>query len=137
MENSIGGRLNLLIDNLGIKKVEFAQSINVDQSFISQITAGKRNPSDRTIADICRVFSVSEAWLREGIGEMFLPVSEKQQLAALFAQIEREQDDSLVSIMVSGLKAYYGLSDEKKAVVREMIDSTLENLQNKKNHPDH
>lgn len=136
MENSIGGRLNLLIDNLGIKKVEFAQSINVDQSFISQITAGKRNPSDRTIADICRVFSVSEAWLREGIGEMFLPVSEKQQLAALFAQIEREQDDSLVSIMVSGLKAYYGLSDEKKAVVREMIDSTLENLQNKKNHPD-
>ena len=137
MENSIGGRLNLLIDNLGIKKVEFAQSINVDQSFISQITAGKRNPSDRTIADICRVFSVSEAWLREGIGEMFLPVSEKQQLAALFAQIEREQDDSLVSIMVSGLKAYYGLSDEKKAVVREMIDATLENLQNKKNHPDH
>lgn len=136
MENSIGGRLNLLIDNLGIKKVEFAQSINVDQSFISQITAGKRNPSDRTIADICRVFSVSEAWLREGIGEMFLPVSEKQQLAALFAQIEREQDDSLVSIMVSGLKAYYGLSDEKKAVVREMIDATLENLQNKKNHPD-
>lgn len=136
MENSIGGRLNLLIDNLGIKKVEFAQSINVDQSFISQITAGKRNPSDRTIADICRVFSVSEAWLREGIGEMFLPVSEKQQLAALFAQIEREQDDSLVSIMVSGLKAYYGLSDEKKAVVREMIDATLENLQNKKNHPE-
>ena len=136
MENSIGGRLNLLIDNLGIKKVEFAQCINVDQSFISQITAGKRNPSDRTIADICRVFSVSEAWLREGVGEMFLPVSEKQQLAALFAQIEREQSDSLVSIMVSGLKAYYDLSDEKKAVVREVIDATLENLQNKKNHPD-
>lgn len=129
-------RITLLVSSLKLKKTEFAKKLNVSPAFVSELCSGAKNPSDRTIADICRVFSVSEAWLREGIGEMFLPVSEKQQFAALFAQIEREQDDSLVSIMVSGLKAYYGLSDEKKAVVREMIDSTLENLQNKKNHPD-
>ena len=130
-------RITLLVSSLKLKKTEFAKKLNVSPAFVSELCSGAKKPSDRTIADICRTFSVSEAWLREGIGEMFLPVSEKQQLAALFAQIEREQDDSLVSIMVSGLKAYYGLSDEKKAVVREMIDSTLENLQNKKNHPDH
>lgn len=129
-------RITLLVSSLKLKKTEFAKKLNVSPAFVSELCSGAKKPSDRTIADICRTFSVSEAWLREGIGEMFLPVSEKQQLAALFAQIEREQDDSLVSIMVSGLKAYYGLSDEKKAVVREMIDATLENLQNKKNHPD-
>ena len=130
-------RIKEVISALGLKRAEFARRLNVSPAFTSELCSGAKNPSDRTIADICRVFGVSEVWLREGIGEMFLPVSEKQQLAAIFAQVERDLDDSMVEIMLSGLKAYYSLSEEKKAVIREMIDTTLEDLQNKKSHPDH
>lgn len=66
MSNSFGERLNELINDTVKKKVLFAQSIHVDQSYISQIVSGKKIPSDRVISDICRVYGVSEAWLRYG-----------------------------------------------------------------------
>lgn len=93
MEKEIGKRIASIIESLGIKKVEFAKAINVDQSFISQITSGKRNPSDRTIADICREFGVNEIWLRTGEGEMFDPVTPDEELADFFGDILAGEPD--------------------------------------------
>lgn len=93
MEKEIGKRIASIIESLGIKKVEFAKAINVDQSFISQITSGKRNPSDRTIADICREFGVNEIWLRTGEGEMFDPVTPDEELAEFFGDILAGEPD--------------------------------------------
>lgn len=93
MEKEIGKRIASIIESLGIKKVEFAKAINVDQSFISQITSGKRNPSDRTIADICREFGVNEIWLRTGEGEMFDPVTSTEELAEFFGDILAGEPD--------------------------------------------
>lgn len=93
MEKEIGKRIASIIESLGIKKVEFAKAINVDQSFISQITSGKRNPSDRTIADICREFGANEIWLRTGEGEMFDPVTSTEELAEFFGDILAGEPD--------------------------------------------
>ncbi len=75
MDAEIGNRIGTLIEALGIKKVRFAECINIDQSYVTQLTSGKRKPSDRTIADICREFNVNEIWLRTGKGKMFNPES--------------------------------------------------------------
>lgn len=86
MENNIGNRISQVIEALGIKKVKFAERLKIDQSYVTQLASGKRNPSDRLLADICREFNVSEAWLRTGEGEMFVR-REPQPLEALLVEM--------------------------------------------------
>ena len=73
MEQTIGGRILRIIQEQGLKKVEFARRIKVDQAYVTQLTTDKRNPSDRLIDAICREFGIREAWLRTGEGEMYNP----------------------------------------------------------------
>lgn len=91
--STIGDRIAEIIESQKIKKVQFAARINVDQSYISQLTSGKKVPSDRTIADICREFSVSEEWLRTGRGEMFIQKTESEELAAFFGDLLKDEPD--------------------------------------------
>ena len=49
----------------GLSQADFAEMLNLKRNSISLIEVGKRNPSDRTILDICNTFSVSEEWLRD------------------------------------------------------------------------
>ena len=51
------------------------------------IEKGERIPSDRTIADICRVFGVNKIWLETGAGEPFQEVSRSEKLAEIFGGI--------------------------------------------------
>ena len=78
--NNINVRIQELIHALNIKKTTFAGHLNVSQAFVSQICSGVSQPSDRTIADICREFNVNEEWLRTGHGEMFQPKSRNEML---------------------------------------------------------
>lgn len=93
MLDTIGNRIAKIIEAKGIKKVQFASRINVDQSYISQLTSGKKTPSDRTVADICREFNVSESWLRTGEGEMFVEKTESEELAAFFGELLKDEPD--------------------------------------------
>lgn len=79
-------RIKELRERLGMSQTEFAESLNLKRNSISLIEVGKRNPSDRTILDICSKFHVSEDWLRSGTGEVFLetPSSTMEQLRREF-----------------------------------------------------
>ena len=72
MENGFGSRLTVLIEELGMKKIEFAEKIKVDQSYVTQLTTGKRKPSVRLLEAICIKFNVNKDWLRYGTEPMFL-----------------------------------------------------------------
>lgn len=65
----------------------------MSENFIWQIEKGQREPSDRTISDICRVYGVNEVWLRTGVGEMKLPMPLDQQLAQIFADVQVSDDE--------------------------------------------
>nr|DAI28596.1 MAG TPA: helix-turn-helix domain protein [Caudoviricetes sp.] len=65
----------------------FARAIGVTPAYISKLkNEPDRMPSDRTIADICRVFSVREEWLRNGTGNMEEPVSREEEISNLVGQ---------------------------------------------------
>lgn len=85
-------RIVELIKALGIKKTIFARTLNVSQAFVSQLCSGERVPSDRTIADICREFYVSEEWLRNGTGPMFVEKSRDEELAEFFGHVLARDD---------------------------------------------
>ena len=74
-------RLRSLIDTLGITKTKFAEDLHVSSAFVSMLCSGKSQPSDRTIADICRKYNVSETWLRTGAGEMRQKLTRNQEIA--------------------------------------------------------
>ena len=68
---TIGERINAVIRAEGIKKVAFANKLNIDQSYVSRIIYGKGVPSSRLLDDISEKFGVSRVWLETGEGDMY------------------------------------------------------------------
>lgn len=59
---------------------EFAERIGVSRSALQKYFAGANNPSEPTIRAICREFSIRRQWLEEGVGDMFVPEAEDDQI---------------------------------------------------------
>lgn len=76
---TITDRIILVLEDSGLKKVQFAEKLRVSQAYISQLCSGARIPSDRTISDICREFNVRREWLENGEGPMRLPEPDSEQ----------------------------------------------------------
>ena len=91
----------------GLTQPEFAEKLGLTKNFISLIENGQREPSERTIRDICRVFSVNESWLRTGEGDMKKPQTRDEQLAEIFAAVQLS-DDAKARLV----KAFASLPDE-------------------------
>lgn len=99
---TINDRIAWCIKDAGIKKAEFARRLNLSQPFVSELCSGKNNPSDRTIADICREFNISELWLRTGEGEPHIQRDEDEEFLEVMEQIHISDDDLIKRI----IKAY-------------------------------
>ena len=66
-------RLKKLRKTLDLTQQEFADKIRVKRNTVATYEMGRSEPSDAAISLICTTFNVSEVWLREGTGEMFVP----------------------------------------------------------------
>ena len=100
---TIGDRISLVIKRSGLTKTKFAEQLHLSQPFISVICSGAKQPSDRTIADICREFNVSEAWLRDGAGDMEVKRTMNQELALMVNELMTESDESYRKRFVAAL----------------------------------
>lgn len=90
---TMGERISALIKHLGLTKTDFASKINLSKAYTSQICSGDRMPSDRTILDICRVFDVSERWLRDGVGDMLVQRTREQEITEFMADLLKGESD--------------------------------------------
>lgn len=80
-------RIKTLRLDLSLTQSEFGEKLGISQNYVWMIEKGDRVPSDRTVADICRVFGVNEDWLRTGQGEKYLRLSRKETVAAYVGKI--------------------------------------------------
>lgn len=87
----------------GLTQEQFANMIGLTRNYVARIEIGDREPSDRTIADICRVFGVSEVWLRTGVGEPFPPTSRKEEMTALFAELLNDRPEAFRTKLIATL----------------------------------
>ena len=87
-------RIKQLRVELELTQMQFAEKIGLSRNYIAMIEMGAREPSDRTISDICRIFGVSEAWLRDGAEPMYVQRSENERMAMLFNDVLAEADES-------------------------------------------
>lgn len=120
-------RIERIIKEAGVKKVDFARRINVSQAFVSQICSGAAKPSDRTISDICRVFKVNRRYLEHGEEPMFMPEADPDTdfINELLARIDSPFVETIRAIM----RTYMELppEDQKK------FDAFAASLRNKLN----
>lgn len=87
----------------GLTQQEFAEKIGLTRNFVWMLEKGERIPSDRTIADICRVFNVNETWLRTGEGEMFVTHTRDEAIAAFVGRVLASENDSFQKRLISVL----------------------------------
>lgn len=111
---TIGEQIRDARKALSLTQKEFSAALGMSENYIWQIEKGQREPSDRTISDICRIFAIREEWLRTGRGEMQPPMTKEEEIAQL----------------VNG--AINGSSEFKRAVIKMICsrtDSELEALE--------
>ena len=109
---------------------DFSEKIGLSKNFVWMIEKGERVPSDRTISDICRVFSINEKWLRSGEGEMKLKLSKNQEIAQFLNDVMAEDDEDFKKSFVEVLASL----DEKEWKViatstRKVVDDFIKNKQ--------
>lgn len=112
-------RIKKIIEELGLKKVDFANRLHISQPFASELCSGAKSPSDRTISDICREFGVREAWLRTGEGEMFVQDTQSEQVAAFLADLTKDDSDTFKKRFVEMLA---GLSPADWGLLERMAE---------------
>ena len=91
--NVLKNRINFLIQTLNISKAKFSERLNISQAFVSQLCSGVREPSDRTIVDICREFGCDEVWLRTGEGEPFRQETRQEAIMRFAVQTVKGSDE--------------------------------------------
>lgn len=76
-------RIAKVRNDKNLNQQEFADQLGLTKNYVSLIETGKRIPSDRTITDICREFSVNKDWLLTGEGDPYIELSREAQITRL------------------------------------------------------
>lgn len=112
-------RVMKLRNHLKMSQEEFGKKIGLTRFTISNLESGKRNITERVIADICREYRVNESWLRTGEGEMF---EEKDETIINELADKYHLDELDIRIIESYLK----LPPNYRSTFRQFIQTLVE-----------
>ena len=93
-------RLKKLRKALDLTQQEFADRIGSKRNTVAKYETEVNTPSAAVVSLICREFNVSEEWLRNGTGEMFLPTDRNADIARLTKQLLDEESDSFKNRLI-------------------------------------
>lgn len=122
----IAERITKVIKDKAKTKTEFAEKLNISQSFVSRLASGEKEPSDRTIADICREFDVNEDWLRTGRGDPYIQLSRDEELAQFFGDVLKGEDPDFRRRLLSVMSR---LTTDEWALLEQMAWKLVDELQ--------
>lgn len=111
-------RVKELRISLGLSAEKFGSRLGVTRSAISRIENGIVNLTDQMQKSICREFNVSEEWLRNGTGEMFIQQTRDEQIAAFIGGLQSDESDSFKKRFISMLSA---LDESEWEVLEKMV----------------
>ena len=125
-------RIKELRKALGFTQQQFADALGVKRNTISQYEIGRNAPIDAVISLICREFGVSETWLRNGEGEMFVPKSRNEEIFEFVTKVAEGPKNDIRAKLLTVMSR---LTDEQwellADVARQLVDED-----NKKAGPD-
>ncbi len=116
-------RIKKLRKELDLTQQKFADRLGVQRNTIAMYEMGKTTPSEAIILSICREFNVNEAWLREGVGEMFLERTRDEEIATFIGSIQMDDKDSFKKRFISALSR---LDENEWKVLEKMALELME-----------
>lgn len=117
-------RIAKIRDDSGDSQEKFAARIGLSRNFINQVENRKKNVSDRTIADIVKIFGVNEEWLRYGKGEPYIQRSKDEEIAEMLMDIQLGGEDSFRHRLISALA---NLDEAGWNMLEQLIDDIVGN----------
>ena len=112
---TIGDRIRHVVAYSGLNRTEFGLAINLSQSMVSKLCNNAAMPSDRTIADICRIFDINEDWMRSGTGKMINYKAKEDSISELLGASVDEADYGFIQI-------YHKLTESDKNIIRQIAE---------------
>lgn len=116
-------RMRELRKALGFTQQEFADKLNIQRGSIAGYEVGRISPGNSTIALICREFNVSEEWLRNGTGEMFIPMTLDEEIASFIGDIQSDIEENFKKRFISALSK---LDEDEWIFIEKFMESVLE-----------
>lgn len=126
--STIGERIRDARKSLKKTQKEFSQSLDMSENYIWQIEKGQREPSERTLNDICRIFGVDPVWLRTGEGEPFVPQSREDRITEVLSKAIGGQSTARDRLC----RALARLPDDAFPLIEEYILTAAESIMNEK-----
>lgn len=80
-------RIKELRKHLKLSQEHFAKTIGITRAAVAKLETGASSPSGSTIKAICNLYHVSEEWLVNGTGEMFLNLHRDEEIADFVSSI--------------------------------------------------
>ena len=121
-------RIKYLRNELKLRQDDFGSKINLTKFAISNYENCRTGIPDRVINDICREFGVNEDWLRDGDGEMFEQLTDKEKLMKYTGMLLRGEDSIIVSAIQALIITYEQLDDASKATLEKIATQYIENF---------
>lgn len=118
----IAQRIREVRNSTGKTQTAFGELLGVSRDVIANIENGRVEPTDLFIRSVIREFNVSEAWLREGAGEMFQPRTRRDEIAAFMGDLLSGPEDfktRLISVLAN-------LDDAQWALLADMAEKLAE-----------
>ena len=118
----MGERIKELRKSLKMTQQEFADRLNIQRGSIASYETGRISPSNATISLICKELNVSEDWLRNGNGDMFIPMTRDEEIASFIGSVQADIDDTFKKRFISALAK---LSSEDWKVIERFIECMI------------
>ena len=96
-------RIKELRKSLGLNQSEFGARLGLASSTVAGYENGYREVSDAIIKSIVREFGVSEAWLRDGTGDMRANMDREEEMGRLLGDLLADRPESFRSALITTL----------------------------------
>lgn len=86
---TVGDRLNKLLETMNMKKIDFAKELDRSTGNISDWLSNKCNPGKRALKTMTEKFGVSDKWILEGVGDMFITPTNSEDNNSTNSEIQK------------------------------------------------
>lgn len=114
IEMNIADRLKKIRQTLNMNQVDFGNKINLTKFAISNYENNRNNIPERVILDICRVYNVSEDWIRNESGDMFMTLLEEDEFMGVATEISLSNDSFIRQAIIE----YWKLDEKTKNIIK-------------------
>lgn len=119
MDTSIGERLELILRHYNLTKKQFAESISYSPGNITDWIKGRYKPSSKALVNIENIYKVSQNWLINGTGTMFIT-----DISNTNTEISKNISSlgSLTEDEINIIKLYRKLTDKDKIKIEGIME---------------